>query len=127
MLRHCDDILILAKSFCQKFGNTNMRPENAESDFKLLSPSSKSEMGDYNPGTPTIHRYFCQTCGVHVLSEGSYEWEGQSYDHFTVNAATIDQPQDGIDLRDVTLQYFDGLHDNWNGGLQDKPWSGGMV
>lgn len=30
-------------------------------------------MGDYQPRTKSVHRYFCRDCGVHVFGEGYYE------------------------------------------------------
>ena len=83
-------------------------------------------MPDYNPKKADVHRYFCDKCGVHVWGEGSYEYEGQKHDFFTVNAATIDQPQDGVNLNEVKISYCDGLHDNWAAGLKDKPYEGGL-
>lgn len=56
-------------TWCQKPGYTNLSvsPE----DFTLLTPSSKEEMGDYNPKGNNHHRRFCPTCATHVLREVS--------------------------------------------------------
>ena len=103
---------------------TNLRLD--PSDFKLLSPKSKEELGDYCPRVKTAHKWFCQTCGVHVWGEGSYEFEGQSFDFFTINACTIDQPQEGVDLAKVKLSYGDGLNDNWYAGSKETPYANGL-
>lgn len=39
---------------------------------------------------------------------------------------TIDQPQAGLDLKDVKVQYFDGLHDNFEAGSKQEPWANGL-
>jgi hypothetical protein len=111
-------------TFCQKLGLTNASLDGP-SDFKLLSPDSSSGLGDYTR-LDTAHKYFCQKCGVHVWAGGSYEYEGTKHDFFTINLATVDQPQEGVDLSKVKVQYCDGLHDNWFAGLKDVPWPGGL-
>jgi hypothetical protein len=76
------------------------------SDFKLLKPSTKEEIsGDYTQNAKMNHRYFCNKCGVHIFQEGSYEWEGQKIDFFIVNAASFDQPQEGVDLHKIKINY----------------------
>lgn len=93
--------------------------------FKLLSPGSQKEIGDYQ-GRGGGHRWFCQQCGVHVWMEAQYEIHGHKVDLFAVNLATLDQPQDSIDLNEVKISYVDGLHDNF---MQpgEKPYPGGLV
>ena len=29
---------------------------------------------------------------------------------------------DGIELRDLSIQYWDGRHDNWEAGPRSTPW-----
>lgn len=41
--------------------------------------------------------------------QGYYEHGGQRTDFFKVNLLTIDQPQQGLDLRDFEITYVDGL------------------
>jgi len=52
-------------------------------------------------------------CGVHVFQEGEYEYEGTKHAFFSVNAATLDQPQERVDLSKVKIGYWDGLSNNW--------------
>lgn len=69
-------------TWCTKRNVVNVHLKDKEADFKLISPKSKDEVGDYSPETEATkndiaggHRYFCQTCGVHVWGEGCvYEW-----------------------------------------------------
>lgn len=111
-------------TFCQKPGLTNYHPDRTS--FKLLSPQSRSELGDYNPNAMNAHKYFCRTCGCHVWAEGEYPYEGQIVQFFTINLACVDQPQDGVDLSKVTLTYEDGRNNNWGVGRKDKPFPGGL-
>jgi hypothetical protein len=83
-------------------------------------------MGNYQPNVKTVNKYFCRNCGMHVYQEGSYEVHGTTYPFFTVNAQTLDQPQEGLDLSKIQLQYFDMLTNNFTGGLKDVPWPCGL-
>ncbi|KAI5360400.1 Putative CENP-V/GFA domain, Mss4-like superfamily protein [Septoria linicola] len=89
-------------TFCQKCRTTNYSVENGSANFQLISPKTKDDpkLGNYAPKVKTAARYFCKDCGVHVWMEGYYEYEGQKVDLFMVNLATVDQPQEGVDLRD---------------------------
>lgn len=112
-------------TWCQKAGITifNIPP----SSFKLISPASKSEIGDYNPKKGDHHRYFCKECGTHILREGSYPYEGQTHDFCMINLVSLDQPQEGLDLSDFQLEYVDGKHDNWFAGTQTTPFKEGLI
>ena len=48
-------------------------------------------------------------------------------DFFVLNASSIDQPQEGVELSKSKLQYFDALHDNFMAGTKDTPWEGGLI
>lgn len=116
-------------TICVKQGFTGIQLPNRRDDFELLSPSSFGEMSDYQ--TPRsegkIHKYFCGRCGVHVVGEGEFEYQGQLHRFFSVNVTTIDQPQDGFDLSRLKIRYVDGLNNNWGAGPKDVPWPGGAV
>ena len=58
--------------------------------------------------------------------EGEYEWEGKTIKFFSINLCSVDQPQEGLDLSKVKLNYCDGRNDNWGAGLKDAPWAGGL-
>lgn len=113
-------------TWCQKGAITGF--DITPSSFKLISPASKSEMGDYNPKKDeNFHRYFCKECGTHILREGVYEFEGQNMDACALNLNSLDQPQEGLDLSDVKVEYYDGKHDNWMAGKQTKPYKEGLI
>ena len=60
--------------------------------------------------------------------EGYWEGaDGKRNDLFVVNLNTVDQPQEGIDLKETKIRYFDMLNNNYEGGLKDTPWPGGLV
>ena len=113
-------------TFCQKLAYTGLQIKNPDSDFKLISPASKAELGDYKGGSIEGHRYFCKDCSVLCWQEGAYEFEGKKVEFFGFNLATVDQPQDGFDLNQVKLKYYDGLHDNWYAELKETPYPGGL-
>ena len=98
-------------------------------DFKLLQPASKDELGDYASSSDSVngHRYFCTACGTQIWSQGWYQFGDAKYDFFNVNAASIDQPQDGFDLSEVKLSYWNGLNNDWMSGMKEVPFSGGLT
>lgn len=48
-------------------------------------------------------------------------------DFFSMNLQTIDQPQDGVELSQWKLKYWDGLNNNWFAGSREVPWAGGLL
>lgn len=58
--------------------------------------------------------------------DAQYEIQGQTINMFAINFATVDQPQEGVELNEVKINYVDGLHNNFM-SWGDKPWSGGLV
>lgn len=113
-------------TYCQKLGYINASLDGP-ADFKLLSPKSPTDdgVGNYTRHS-TANKWFCKNCGMHVYAEGQYEFQGQKFDFFTVNIASVDQPQDGVDLSTVKFSYWDGLHDNWMAGEKDTPYPNGL-
>ena len=111
---------------CHKMGVATLSV--AESDFKLLTPSSTSDaqVGDYVWRNKKCHRYFCKSCGVQVWSTGAYELEGKTHEFFIVNALTL-EPSDEIDLSKWKIKYFNGAEDAWFDGTKDVPHKGGCV
>ena len=112
-------------TMCQKPGFTTLSVQ--PSAFKLTSPATKAELSDYQFRSKECHRYFCDKCGVQVFGEGAYEFDGKKYDFFSINFNTLDQPQKGLDLSKWSMQYWDGLHDNWSKGMKETPWEGGSL
>ncbi|HMJ52249.1 MAG TPA: GFA family protein [Polyangiaceae bacterium] len=82
--------------------------------FALLTDESKLSM--YEWASKTQQRYFCKRCGVHCFGRGHLEQLGGDY--VSVNLNCIDD----IDLRDVSLIFWDGRHNNWQGGPRKEPW-----
>ena len=113
-------------TICLKMGWTGLevKPEH----FKLISPSRMDEMTSYaTPRATHAFRRFCPTCGVLVLTDGYYEWEGTKIDLFLVNLGSLDQPQEGLELNEWSIAYWDGRTDGFTKGKQDRPWKGGLV
>lgn len=54
-------------------------------------------------------------------------FEGKRVDAFMINLATIDQPQEGVDLSETKVKYWDGLRDNFAEGLREVPWPNGLL
>jgi len=115
-------------TICLKQGWTSLRLPR--SDFTLLTPSSLSECKDYRiHPEQNVHKYFCGTCGVHVVGEGAFEWKGQMHEFFQINLVTLDQPQEGLDLSQFKMRYVDGRNNKWDvvRGHEEGPHSGGVV
>lgn len=95
---------------CTKIGPTGaiVKPEA----FTLTA--GESALSTY--GNSIGARYFCRTCGVHCYGTGHLAELGG--DFVSINLNTLDD----IDLRDVSIMYWDGRHDNWQAGPRDTPW-----
>jgi hypothetical protein len=82
--------------------------------FALLTDESKFSM--YEWASKTQQRYFCKRCGVHCFGRGHLEQLGGDYVSVNLNCL------DDIELRDVSVIYWDGRHNNWQGGPRKEPW-----
>jgi len=109
-------------SICLKTNRISLSidPEN----FRLVLPASRDEVPDYQFGSKSQHYSFCDKCGIHCFANGSYEWEGKVVKNFSINAVTLDADQ-GLDLRELKLRYWDGKGENWGAGAVEKPPAGG--
>ena len=109
---------------CEKPGYTAVSADPA--DFTLLSPASKDQLPDFKCRSRDGHRYFCDECGVQIYGEGKVELTGgQVHEYFTINLHSFDQPQDGLDLAQFKIAYYDGRNDNWQ--ARDVPGPGGSA
>ncbi len=111
-------------SICLKTNRIELAVSDPDKNFKLLSPASMDSVPAYRFNAKKFRHCFCTTCGVHPFSFGSYEYEGQEVEMFCVNAATLD-PDQGLDLREFKVRYWDGKTDGWEKGMRDEPYPGG--
>lgn len=111
---------------CLKQGMTSLGLPR--SDFKLITPSSLAECKDYRINQENeIHKYFCGTCGVHVVGAGMFSVNGgEPREFFQINLVTLDQPQEGLDLSQWKIVYVDGRGDGFLKG-SDHPHPGGIL
>lgn len=99
-------------SVCTRVGATTgiVKPEA----FALLR--GESELSAYEWGGRTGTRYFCKHCGVTCFMRGFLAELGGPYVSVSFNCL------EDIDLADVTVQFWDGRHDNWHAGTRSSPW-----
>lgn len=109
-------------TICHKTGRLGVN--SSKSDIELLTPTSYDDIPTYKFSRGTQQHKFCSTCGIHVFIIGSYEYEGKTVDNFGVNLMTVDVGQ-GLDLRVLKVGYWDGLRENWEAGMAEKPHEGG--
>ncbi|OQO14020.1 hypothetical protein B0A48_00895 [Cryoendolithus antarcticus] len=112
-------------SFCRKMSTTNHHLDGPQ-DFELISPASADEVATYSGEVKTCPRRFCSKCGVHVWMEGYYEYAGTKHELNVINLATIDQPQEGVDLSKVKPTYSNMLNGQ-PGPPGDVPFPHGMI
>jgi hypothetical protein len=97
---------------------TKLAPTNAivkPTAFELLV--GKDIVVDYQRGGDNpSHFPFCPRCGVHAYAHGNIPELGGEYYSINVNCL------DGVDPSIVSVQYWDGRHDNWNAGPRATPW-----
>lgn len=53
--------------------------------------------------------------------------ENFTADFVTVNASTLDQPQEGLELSEWKYEYVDGRNRNWAAGPRIEPWKSGLL
>ncbi|KAL3422953.1 hypothetical protein PVAG01_04701 [Phlyctema vagabunda] len=139
-------------STCHKAGIFHVRLQDSPNDFVLLSPLNPEEaLSDYRCFEAKTHWYFCGDCGVRCFAfrgeaevreqdvegelkqiwapkrEGWVEGDGNSY--LSVNAASLEPRQEGLDLSEWTekgwIVYLDMLDEKEKNRL-GKPHVGGM-
>jgi hypothetical protein len=138
---------------CHKFSFFHIRLPNSPDDFALLTPlDPQNDLSDYTCFEAQIHWYFCPKCGVRCfafMGEGEIKeveiegkvvkawapkkegWvEGTSNTgYLSVNAATLEAAQEGLDLREWAekgwIAYLDFLGEVGETRL-GKPHEGGM-
>jgi hypothetical protein len=99
-------------SICTKLGVAGALVKPAA--FRLLAGEDATAV--YVWGAQISRRHFCRTCGVLCFGRGYLEEVGGDY--VSVNANALD----GIELTELPVQYWDGRHDNWEGGPRATPW-----
>ena len=82
--------------------------------FRLLT--GKDALSDYQFATKSGHHWFCKHCGVRPFGDGNIPEIGG--DFVSVNVQCLD----GVEPLDLTFQYWDGRHDNWQSGPRAEPW-----
>jgi hypothetical protein len=92
--------------------------------FKLVSPASLNDVGDYVFASKCMHHYFCRDCGIHCVGKQTHDSQGKELLHMIINLVTLDQDQE-VDLRKFKVEYWDGKGRNWSAGGKEEPWEGG--
>jgi hypothetical protein len=99
-------------SVCTKISPTGkiVKPDA----FTLLA--GEDSLSTYVWGAKISQRFFCKHCGVHCFGRGHLEQIGGDY--VSVNANCLE----GVDPNALTITYWDGRHNNWQGGPRSTPW-----
>jgi hypothetical protein len=99
-------------SVCSKIAQTGgiVKPDA----FTLLS--GEESLSQYVWGGKISTRFFCKHCGIHCFGRGHLAEIGGDY--VSVNLNTLDD----VELADLKVVYWDGRHNNWEGGPRDTPW-----
>jgi hypothetical protein len=82
--------------------------------FTLLA--GEENLSFYEWGPKFSKRYFCKTCGVHCFGRGHLPDIGGDF------VSVSWQCFDDVDLAAVTITYWDGRNNNWEGGARLTPW-----
>jgi hypothetical protein len=83
-------------------------------DFRLLSGAD--DVSQYEWGAKISRRFFCRRCGIHCFGRGHLAELGGDYVSVNLNCV------DDLELSDLRVVYWDGRHDNWQGGPRSTPW-----
>jgi len=103
-------------SICQKtmWTGAQVKPDA----FRVLA--GEDAAGKYTFGGNVSTRFFCKTCGVHCYGRGELEILGGKF--VGVNVNTLDD----VDVGTLTIQHWDGRHNNWQAGLREMAWPTGV-
>jgi len=82
--------------------------------FTLLQ--GEDSLSTYEWGGRISRRKFCKHCGIHCFAYGHLDVLGGDYVSINLNCL------DDFDLSKVQLSYWDGRHNNWQGGQRPTPW-----
>jgi hypothetical protein len=99
-------------SVCAKINGVTTLVKPAQ--FRLVQGADS--LSTYEWGARIGQRKFCKHCGVHVFAPGHLKEVGGDYVSIALNTL------DDFDLSKTTVRYWDGRHDNWQGGMQSTPW-----
>jgi hypothetical protein len=97
---------------CAKIASTGtiVRP----SEFRLVQ--GEASLSTYEWGGRTGQRRFCKHCGVHCYLTGHLDVLGGDYVSVNLNCL------DDFDRGQLTIEYWDGRHNNWQAGKRATPW-----
>jgi hypothetical protein len=82
--------------------------------FRLIS--GDGSLSTYVWGGKISQFRFCKHCGIHCFAPGHLDELGGDYVSINLNCL------DDFDRGAVAIRYWDGRHDNWQGGTRDTPW-----
>lgn len=76
----------------------------------------EDDLATYTWGAKVGTRYACRHCAVLCFSKGHLAELGGDFVSYNVQAL------DDVDANQLTIQYWDGRHDNWQAGPRPTPW-----
>lgn len=103
-------------------------PSSSSCDANAPADAS-AQQSHYRFGPKNMTWYFCKTCGVTTLTQGEYQTDAAGAGNGKtlckkarmLNAVTLDQGQNGLDLSKIRFRYFNGRDHGWSASLQDAP------
>ena len=78
--------------------------------------AGEDSLSTYEWGGKISQRKFCKHCGVHCFGFGHLDVLGGDYVSINLNAL------DDFDRGTIKITYWDGRHNNWQGGMRETPW-----
>jgi hypothetical protein len=82
--------------------------------FRQLA--GEDSLSTYEWGGKISRRKFCKHCGVHCFAFGHLAELGGDYVGINLNCI------DDFDRGTIAISYWDGRHNNWEGGMRSTPW-----
>jgi hypothetical protein len=78
--------------------------------------AGEDSLSTYEWGGKISQRKFCKHCGVHCFGFGHLDVLGGDYVSINLNSL------DDFDRGTIKITYWDGRHNNWQGGMRETPW-----
>jgi hypothetical protein len=82
--------------------------------FRQLA--GEDSLSTYEWGGRISRRKFCKHCGVHCFAFGHLAELGGDYVGINLNCIY------DFDRGTIAISYWDGRHNNWEGGMRSTPW-----
>lgn len=113
-------------TYCHKSNFVSISVNIDDPDSFRHATRGEANLGQYRFADGGVAWNFCTHCGVNVWAQGEYDRSddgGQTVRDKTllINAVTLNQDDNGLDLTKLKFGYYNGKDHGWNAEQRDEP------